>query len=1118
MITTSKFQELHNKQVSRNDLENLLHDAKKEQNTNVVFRLSKILNNNPSDPDAVFALKIKQYKNTPVKQVTYKEALTNKGTLKKGWLFKNGAVVKAIAPKTNKTPKLDQKVPIEFLAGLEYIELQDSDLEQGLNAPVSPAQIYQMITDKMIKAVNEASGLNYIDEWDENYTTGAYLVPTNFVSKKGYRGINTFLLKGANLLGVFKNPYFLTFKQIVGLKGKLKKGSKGLEVVYFTRLFQFENKEKKQRFSTYTKQKMIGFLQSKGYDPKQFDFLVTVLPILKYYNVFNGDDVTGIDFGLDKLTDLEKAKLGYVVSKPNTEAKNSLAEAILKNLPPKSAKIQKSPKGGAYYSPKSDTVNVPVYEAFKSANDYYRVLFHELIHSTAHKTRLDRNLTGKFGSLAYAKEELVAEFGAVFLSAQAGILWHTNKNHSEYIKNWLTAITLMKKDNRLLMRCASAAQKATDYLLQVNQEKEPKFYKDLKTEKAVEQKNELGFSKEDIPYELAFRAHTGTSFSPEKRAKSHQNEYYSYLKSVYELNYEKALKLDQKEEFKTKFLRFKNGYLKRYLAYLNSKNGMMSTMITGASNFPVNRMRKKSETINKRLNELIEFGEKYDNFFKPKAAEKIKTGSSDALEKLNKKLSSLEEQHSLMKKGNAVINAVLRKKGLDKDKQIRQIAIGFEDFFKQKVIETWVDMAKRETRNLKNTKFFLTNLTAKIRNVKKQITLEKRLSKNAEEKGNTEIPFENGTVIINRTINKIQILFDHKPDIEVRSFLKKSGQAFKWSPKNGVWQRQLNTYYSSNKKDLLEFLKVTKQPKENTPKQLELSLNGSTQQPEKIQVVAPTVQNINPSNLHQEEITITAPEIIKPKIIPEQNTIKTPVEIKNTGRNSLAIRRQKMQGREFELYDVCDFDMAAFLGKIEFKTKESLVLTIAGEQGSGKTRFAYRFMNILAQKYKVGHASMEEHPESKLYWDKVDEYINDTALNNIDNPEIKNLTQLDKLIRENDVIVIDSFAKLKEFDRKFEVDKDLRKKYNSKLFLIVFQLTSDGSMRGGTASQFDGDSIFFVDKKPDYKDSFVYANKNRYQSKPLNEIHYNIYSGKLNNQENYPNSNEVPTELQDVIV
>ncbi|MCG8207883.1 hypothetical protein J2Q01_10425 [Tenacibaculum finnmarkense genomovar finnmarkense] len=155
-------------------------------------------------------------------------------------------------------------------------------------------------------------------------------------------------------------------------------------------------------------------------------------------------------------------------------------------------------------------------------------------------------------------------------------------------------------------------------------------------------------------------------------------------------------------------------------------------------------------------------------------------------------------------------------------------------------------------------------------------------------------------------------------------------------------------------------------------------------------------------------------------------------------------------------------------------------------------------MNAFAQKYKVGHASIEEHPESTLYYNKVDEYINDNALNNIHNPEINSISDLDKLVKENDIIVIDSFAKMQEIQKGFEVDKDLRKKYDGKLFIVIFQQTTDGKMRGGSKSQFDADIILFTEKFDNYQDNYIYADKNRYQNKNLTDLKYNIFEGKLN--------------------
>ena len=213
--------------------------------------------------------------------------------------------------------------------------------------------------------------------------------------------------------------------------------------------------------------------------------------------------------------------------------------------------------------------------------------------------------------------------------------------------------------------------------------------------------------------------------------------------------------------------------------------------------------------------------------------------------------------------------------------------------------------------------------------------------------------------------------------------------------------------------------------------------------------------------------------------------------------NSISNKIKAFQGRNFEIFNIKNPDLSTFLGEIERKNIGSNVITLTGGAGSGKTRFAFQFMNALAQNYKVGHASLEEHPESKLYFDKVTQYLDSQAQNNISVLENETLDGLENLINENEVIVIDSFAKLREMDSKFLVDKDLRKKYNGKLFLVIFQQTSDGKMRGGSTSEFDGDIILFTKTFDDPKENFVYPSKNRYNALPLSELKYSVFYQQL---------------------
>ena len=216
----------------------------------------------------------------------------------------------------------------------------------------------------------------------------------------------------------------------------------------------------------------------------------------------------------------------------------------------------------------------------------------------------------------------------------------------------------------------------------------------------------------------------------------------------------------------------------------------------------------------------------------------------------------------------------------------------------------------------------------------------------------------------------------------------------------------------------------------------------------------------------------------------------------NIDKNSLAYKMAN-QNKEVEYFIIPDKDISRLLGKIEKKAKDSVFISLTGGEGSMKTRQAFQFMNTFAQNYKVGHASIEEHPESVLYFDKAKQYLDTKAQGNITNPEVNNLSSLHNLILKNDVIVIDSFTKMKEIEKSFEVDRDLRKKYNGKLFIVIFQQTTGNKMRGGSKSQFDADIVLFTEKFDDYKQNYVYATKNRYSSET--GLKFNIYQKQLQN-------------------
>jgi antirestriction protein ArdC len=278
------------------------------------------------------------------------------------------------------------------------------------------ADAYQVITDRVITLLEQGN-----IPWQKPWQSGQ-LLPQNLISRKAYRGVNVFLLHAM----MYESPFWLTFNQAKELGGNVKRGEKACPVVFWKWLDVDENNERKR------------------------------VPFLRYYSVFNIAQCEGIE--------------AHVPETEQTKRQHNPIEAgerIVSAMP--SRPEIKHGLDRAYYSPGGDFVGMPSPEQFKSGEDYYSVLFHELTHSTGHESRLNRKgVSGAdgqwsaFGSQSYSKEELVAEMGAAFLCGQAGIVERTLDNSAAYIKSWLSRL---KDDARLVVQAAAQAQKAADFIL-----------------------------------------------------------------------------------------------------------------------------------------------------------------------------------------------------------------------------------------------------------------------------------------------------------------------------------------------------------------------------------------------------------------------------------------------------------------------------------------------------------------------------------------------------------------------------------------------------------------------------------------------------------------------------
>ena len=213
----------------------------------------------------------------------------------------------------------------------------------------SNKDVYQIITDLIIEKL-EQGVIPWKQPWND------YGPAVNYMSKKPYRGINQLILTGLH-----SKPFYLTFKQATSLGGSVKKGSKSIPVTYWN--FVYRDKESKRKL---TIEEVTSIERSK----------VDKTAFLKYYRVFNIDDVLNVDYDL---AELKANSNNYSIEQ---------CDKLLFEMQDR-PEIRHS-ENQAYYNPAHDYINMPSIELFKTSELYHSILHHELIHFTGHPTRLNR--------------------------------------------------------------------------------------------------------------------------------------------------------------------------------------------------------------------------------------------------------------------------------------------------------------------------------------------------------------------------------------------------------------------------------------------------------------------------------------------------------------------------------------------------------------------------------------------------------------------------------------------------------------------------------------------------------------------------------------------------------
>ena len=283
------------------------------------------------------------------------------------------------------------------------------------------ANLYDEVTARIIAEL-EAGRLPWVQPWGQVEVVGPAL-PRNALTGRPYSGVNILILWGRVIEQGWPSQSWLTFRQALEAGGAVRKGERGVRVVYADSFTPEAEKERASR---------------EGGD-------VRSIPFLKRFTVFNVAQCEGLREGLAA----DPAPL------PEREIV-PLAEEVI------AASGVEVRIGGdeAYYAPGPDFVAVPPQPAFFDQVNYYRTCLHELTHATGHAKRLGRNLRNPFGSKDYAREELVAEMGSAFMCAALGIV--PTVRHADYIGTWLG---VLREDSRAIFRAASAASKAANWLL-----------------------------------------------------------------------------------------------------------------------------------------------------------------------------------------------------------------------------------------------------------------------------------------------------------------------------------------------------------------------------------------------------------------------------------------------------------------------------------------------------------------------------------------------------------------------------------------------------------------------------------------------------------------------------
>lgn len=292
--------------------------------------------------------------------------------------------------------------------------------------------VYQKVTDRIVAGL-QTKGLQWFKPWSVD---GSIESPINNSTGRAYKGINELFLTLEGQEKGYEFNEWLTFKQAKAKGGSVRKGESGTEIVFWNIVFKGED----GKFYRKLEDMPAGMAYDKVFSPR-------------LWNVFN----------IAQCDDIEPRRPKAAPSGEFNPIES--AQAVYEDKYPKDKRPTLAHGGGsAFYSPSKHHVQMPKPETFVTNDDYYKTLFHELVHSTGHDSILKRlEKVAAFGSESYSKEELVAEIGAQFLVGLTGISPKDDEQNSQaYINGWIK--TLQDKP-KMALSAANKAMQAVNFIM-----------------------------------------------------------------------------------------------------------------------------------------------------------------------------------------------------------------------------------------------------------------------------------------------------------------------------------------------------------------------------------------------------------------------------------------------------------------------------------------------------------------------------------------------------------------------------------------------------------------------------------------------------------------------------